>query len=79
MNISQSIVISLFSDVQMREWPLMGSIWPTVMIIICYVLFIYYGQRWMQRRNAFELRSFMFVYNFFQVILCAYITYEVGN
>lgn len=79
MNISQSIVISLFSDVQMREWPLMSSIWPTVMIIICYVLFIYYGQRWMQRRNAFELRSFMFVYNFFQVILCAYITYEVGK
>jgi hypothetical protein len=31
----------------------------------------------MKNKKAFELREFMFVYNFFQVIFCTYITYEV--
>lgn len=66
-------------DVRLRKWPLMSSIWPTVGIIICYVLFIIYGQQWMKKRQAFELRNFMFIYNFFQVVLCSYITYEVNK
>ena len=64
-------------DVRLRDWPLMSSIWPTVIIVICYVLFIIFGQQWMKKRQAFELRDFMFVYNLIQVVLCAYITYEV--
>lgn len=63
----------------MKEWPLMGSIRPTVIIIVCYVLFIYFGEQWMKKRPAFELRNFMFAYNFVQVVLCTYITYEVGK
>ena len=33
----------------------------------------------MKKRQAFELRNFMFAYNFVQVVLCTYITYEVGK
>ena len=33
----------------------------------------------MKNHPAFELRSFMYVYNFLQVIFCAYVTYEVGR
>ncbi len=55
----------------------MQSVFPTVFIVIIYILFVTLGQRWMKNRKAFELREFMFIYNFFQVIFCTYITYEV--
>ena len=74
---NSSIDGNFIVDVRLRDWPLMRSIWPTVAIIICYVLFIIFGQQWMKKRQAFELRDFMFAYNFIQVVLCAYITYEV--
>lgn len=55
----------------------MKSVFPTVAIVVIYVLFVIFGQEWMKNRKAFELRNFMFIYNFFQVIMCSYITYEV--
>ncbi len=66
-------------DVRVNDWPLMQSVLPTFVIVILYILFIIFGQQWMKTRKAFELREFMFIYNFVQVILCAYITYEVRN
>lgn len=66
-------------DVRVNDWPLMQSVIPTVLIVAFYILFIIFGQQWMKKRKAFELREFMFVYNIVQVVLCAYITYEVGN
>jgi hypothetical protein len=55
----------------------MQSVFPTVSIVIIYIIFVIFGQQWMKNKKAFELREFMFVYNFFQVIFCTYITYEV--
>jgi len=55
----------------------MQSVFPTVSIVIIYILFVIFGQQWMKNKKAFELREFMFVYNFFQVIFCTYITYQV--
>ncbi len=72
------INIKILLDARVRDWPLMESVLPTFIIVIIYILFVIFGQQWMKTKKAFELREFMFVYNFFQVILCTYITYEVG-
>jgi amino acid permease len=55
----------------------MQSVFPTICMVIIYILFVIFGQQWMKTKKAFELREFMFIYNFFQVIFCTYITYEV--
>lgn len=67
----------LFLDERVKDWPLMQSVLPTIFIVIVYILFVVFGQQWMKNKKAFELREFMFIYNFFQVIFCTYITYEV--
>jgi hypothetical protein len=55
----------------------MQAVLPTVVIAAIYIFAIVFGRQWMKNRQAFELRSFMFVYNILQVIVCTYITYEV--
>jgi hypothetical protein len=55
----------------------MQDVFPTIIIGIIYVLAIVLGRKWMKDKKPFELRNFMFIYNLFQVIICAYITYEV--
>jgi hypothetical protein len=66
-----------YSDVRVENWALMKDVIPTVLIAIGYILAIVFGRQWMKNQKPFELRYFMFIYNFLQVILCAYITYEV--
>ena len=56
----------------------MNSVLPTLAIVLTYLAFVFFGQKWMKSKQAFELRQLMFVYNFFQVVVCAYITYEVS-
>ncbi|CAF2064173.1 unnamed protein product [Rotaria magnacalcarata] len=63
-------------DIRVKDWPLMQSVIPTVLIIVAYIFFIIFGRKWMKNKNAFELRDFMLVYNIVKVILCIYITYE---
>jgi hypothetical protein len=55
----------------------MKDVSPTVIIGIIYVFAIIFGRQWMKNHKSFELRHFMFIYNLVQVIVCAYITYEV--
>jgi hypothetical protein len=55
----------------------MQDVGPTVLISIVYISAIVFGRQWMKNQKPYELRYFMFVYNILQVILCAYITYEV--
>lgn len=68
---------SFSPDIRVSRWPLMENVYPTVMISIVYVLTIVFGRKWMKNQKPFELRNFMFVYNIIQVVVCAYVTYEV--
>ena len=68
---------SVSLDARVKDWPMMQQVTPTVLIVICYVLAIVFGRQLMKNYKPFELRNFMLVYNFVQVVLCAYITYEV--
>ncbi len=65
------------SDIRVENWPLMQDVGPTVLISIVYISAIVFGRQWMKNQKPYELRYFMFAYNILQVILCAYITYEV--
>ncbi|CAF0858355.1 unnamed protein product [Adineta ricciae] len=71
-------------DVRVKDWPLMQSVIPTLAITALYVCAIVFGRMWMKTQKPFELRSFMFIYNLIQVVLCTYITLEatyvwIGN
>jgi len=60
-----------------NNWLLMQDVFLTIIIGIIYFIAIVFGRKWMKDKKSFELRNFMFIYNLFQVIICAYITYEV--
>jgi hypothetical protein len=64
-------------DKRVKNWPLMKDVLPTAIIAIIYICAIIFGRRWMTNRKPFELRNFMFAYNFIQVVACTYVTYEV--
>lgn len=68
---------SFSPDERINGWPLMRAVLPTMVMGVLYIFAIFLGRKWMENRKAFELRYFMFIYNFLQVIVCAYITYEV--
>jgi hypothetical protein len=66
-----------YSDIRVENWLLMQDVFPTVIIGILYIISIGIGRKWMKNHESFELRYFMFIYNLLQVMICAYITYEV--
>lgn len=56
----------------------MGSIWPTFLILVSYVYFVFQcGPRYMKNKPAYDLRTFIRCYNIFQIITNAYIVREI--
>ena len=49
----------------------------TLIILAAYILSIILIKFFMKNREAFELKNFLLVYNFFQVVASFYIFYEV--
>ncbi|XP_046409180.1 elongation of very long chain fatty acids protein AAEL008004-like [Ischnura elegans] len=57
------------SDDRVKEWPLMGSPFPTLFMCISYAYIVKYaGPKFMEKRNPYDLRKFLFCYNVFQVL-----------
>nr|QBO55913.1 elongation of very long chain fatty acid 9c [Brachionus koreanus] len=65
-------------DYRVNNWFGMDSPWLTVAVLVFYVLIIYGIKIFMSDRKPFELRGFMILYNFFQVIASFYIFVEVA-
>lgn len=63
-------------DERTKEWLLIPSIWPTVIITCSYLAVILGGQRVMKNREPFKLNDLMMFYNFCLVLLNGYIFYE---
>ena len=56
----------------------MGSVWPTFLILVGYVYFVFeYGPRYMKNKPAYDLRTFIRCYNIFQIITNAYVVKEI--
>lgn len=67
-------------DRRMDGWPLMDSPLPTMAICATYVLIVkVVGPKLMENRKPMEIRGFLIVYNFLQVLLSAYIFFSVSQ
>ena len=69
-----------YRDPRQDGWFLMESPLPTLLIVASYVYIVkIYGPRAMKDRPAYDLKVFLVVYNLSQVVLSAYIVYEVSH
>jgi elongation of very long chain fatty acids protein 7 len=67
------------SDQRTSEWFLMSSPLPTAAICLTYVFCVkILGPKLMEDRKPFKLREVLIVYNFLQVLLSAWLFYEVA-
>lgn len=72
-------VAPMNEDPRVGDWFLMQKSWVCLLICIFYVLFsITWGPRLMKNREPLKLRKLMIYYNAFQVVLSAYMFFEVG-
>lgn len=63
-----------FRDKRVDGWPMLGSIWPTLIMCTAYVFIVtVLGPRFMRNRKPFNISTFLVYYNLLQVILSAYI------
>ncbi|RDD42867.1 Elongation of very long chain fatty acids protein 4 [Trichoplax sp. H2] len=57
------------SDPRVKNWPLMESLTPTLIISCLYLLVVYVGPKIMRSREALNLNRIMIIYNFCIVLL----------
>uniref|UniRef100_A0A1B6CS52 Elongation of very long chain fatty acids protein n=1 Tax=Clastoptera arizonana TaxID=38151 RepID=A0A1B6CS52_9HEMI len=65
------------SDPRVRDWTLMSGPGPTILICLTYALIVkVIGPKFMEKRKPYQLRKILIAYNFFQVLLSAWLFYE---
>ncbi|XP_058818388.1 elongation of very long chain fatty acids protein AAEL008004-like [Topomyia yanbarensis] len=63
-----------YNDPRVEQFPLLGSPWPVILLIILYIKFVSeWGPKLMEHRKPFGLKGLMNVYNVSQVLLNLYI------
>ena len=56
-------------DPRVDSWPLMYSIWPTTFICVAYVYLVkVVGPKFMEKREPYNIKKIMIVYNLFQTL-----------
>ena len=71
-------MVCVFTDIRVRDYPLMQSPIDMTVILLTYVFFsVYAGPQLMANRKPFHLNSAMVIYNLSMVLFNAYIVYEV--
>ncbi|XP_055321833.1 elongation of very long chain fatty acids protein AAEL008004-like isoform X1 [Sitodiplosis mosellana] len=64
-------------DPRTRDWPMMSSPFPTLVVCLAYAYFVkVIGPKLMENRKPFNLRYILILYNFIQVIFSAWLFYE---
>ncbi|XP_065212269.1 very long chain fatty acid elongase 7-like [Planococcus citri] len=65
------------ADERTNNFFLIRSPLPVLMILVCYVHFVTnLGPRWMKRRQPFNLKSIMIVYNIIQILINSFLFVE---
>lgn len=73
-------IVDEYADPRVKDWPLMQTPWPTLTIVVAYVLFVKrIGPQMMKHRKPYELRGPIIAYNLFQVILSTLIFYKAAR
>lgn len=68
------------SDARVKEFPLMDTPIPTAAFILCYLAWVVViGPLYMRDRKPYNLKNTLIYYNAFQVLLSAYMFYEVRH
>ncbi|XP_067208343.1 very long chain fatty acid elongase AAEL008004-like isoform X1 [Linepithema humile] len=68
-------VLQNLKDPMIDTWPLMGSPYPLLCILVTYLIFaIKTGPKIMEQRPAFQLNRTMILYNGFQILFSVWLT-----
>lgn len=51
------------TDERVKNWPLMSSPFPTLGIVLCYLIIVKLGPWFMEDRKAYEMRALLVFYN----------------
>ncbi|XP_068717450.1 very long chain fatty acid elongase 4-like isoform X2 [Montipora capricornis] len=63
-------------DPKTADWPLIATPWPTISLVAMYLFIVKVGPKIMEKREAYNLRELLIVYNFALVVLSAWMSYE---
>ncbi|XP_021363340.1 elongation of very long chain fatty acids protein 1-like [Mizuhopecten yessoensis] len=63
-------------DARVQGLPLMSSPLPTLLILVCYYIFVYYGRTIMADRKPLQLKRLIMLYNLGMVIFSLYMAKE---
>ncbi|KAG1658195.1 Elongation of very long chain fatty acids protein 4 [Nymphon striatum] len=66
-----------YSDHRVRQWPLMSSPMPTLVLVFLYLLIVIVGPKWMTHRKPVDLKVVLIVYNCIVMLLNLYIGLEL--
>ncbi|KAK4470272.1 hypothetical protein MN116_005843 [Schistosoma mekongi] len=64
------------ADPRISSWFLMGSVNSLLFAVTAYLLMVYYGLKFMKGRNPYSMNRLVFAYDWFMVVLNAYVVYE---
>lgn len=64
-------------DPRVKDWPLVYSPWPMLSLCVLYMIICFIGPKLMAKRQPFELKGVLIVYNFGMVLLSVYMFKEL--
>lgn len=71
--------IMILVDPRVADWMWMQSPLPTISLILLYYAVIIIGPKIMEKREPFDMKPVLFVFNTAVVILYLWMTKEVGS
>lgn len=73
------IGVFVFTDPRVKDWFLMNSYSPTLLLTAAYLILVWIGPKIMRNREPLQLKYTLFVYNMALVALNFHIFYEVSQ
>ncbi|XP_006823386.1 very long chain fatty acid elongase 7-like [Saccoglossus kowalevskii] len=64
------------ADPRVDDYFMMSSALPSWIIVGLYLLFVWRGPIWMEKRKPFEINNILIVFNFFMIGVSGYVFYE---
>lgn len=73
------LCVLYWTDPRVQEWLLVYSPWPTVVLCMTYLLMCVIGPKIMARREGYQLKGVIMIYNLCMVGYSFYVTVEVSG
>eukprot|EP00057_Strongylocentrotus_purpuratus_P021947 XP_011676421.1 PREDICTED: elongation of very long chain fatty acids protein 7 [Strongylocentrotus purpuratus] len=69
-------LVEEYKDPRADGWLLMDSAWPGSFMVLAYLVIVWVGPKLMEKRQPFQLREVLIVYNFAMVLLSLYMVVQ---